>query len=220
MLLRKIFFRFFSGIFMLALILFIPAGTIFYYNAWFLLALIIIPITLVTYYFYTRNPEFLERRMKLKEKEKEQRKIVSLASLLYIAGFVIPALDFRYGWSNVPQWLVIFSGAVFLLSYFLIFIVFKTNSYASRVVEVESGQTVIDSGPYAVVRHPMYTGAITIMIIVPLVLGSYYGLIPNLLLPIVFVLRLLNEEKVLSRDLKGYTEYCAKVRYRLLPFVW
>ncbi|NUN09667.1 MAG: isoprenylcysteine carboxylmethyltransferase family protein [Ignavibacteriaceae bacterium] len=218
--LRTILTRFVTGIVLLSLLLFIPSGSFKYYNAWFLLALIIIPITYVTVYFYNRDPEFLRRRLKMHEKEKEQRLIIKLASLLYILGFIIPGLDYRYGWSDVPLWLVLFSGGVFLFSYLLVFKVFKTNSFASRVVEVESGQKVIDSGPYSVLRHPMYTGTVLMMLFMPLLLGSYYGLIPNVLLPPVFIFRLLNEEKVLTRDLPGYKEYCDRVKYRLIPYIW
>ncbi len=220
MLLRKVFSRFLIGILLMALFVFLPAGTFSYYNGWLMLALIFFPMTSVGIYFYKNDPAFLERRMRTHEKEKEQKLIIKLAYIPYLIGFLLPGFDHRFGWSAVPVWLVIFASLLFLLSYFAIFLVFKANSYASRVVEVEKEQKVIDTGPYALVRHPMYTANSILTFCVPVVLGSYYGLIPFLMLPVVFVFRLLNEEEVLKRDLPGYTEYCQKVKYRLIPFVW
>lgn len=158
--------------------------------------------------------------MKYKEKEAQQKTIVKIANTFFFLGFLIPGLDYRFGWSTVPLWLTILSNVIMLSGYFLIFLAFKENSFAGRTVEIFEGQRVIDTGPYAVVRHPMYAGMIPMFLFMPLALGSFWALLSFIPVCIIIILRTLNEEKVLTRDLVGYSAYCQKVRYRLIPFIW
>ncbi len=205
---------------LIGLVLFLPAGSLDYWQAWLYLGVLFIPFTLVIVYFLKRDPGLLERRMRFKEKEAQQKKIINLATLFFLIGFLMPGLDHRYGWSHVPAVIVILSDIMIVLGYLLIFLVFKENSYASRIVEVEKGQKVITTGPYSVIRHPMYAGVILMYIFTPLALGSFWALV--FFVPVIptVILRTLNEEAVLSRGLKGYKEYMKKVRYRLIPYVW
>jgi len=202
------------------LILFLPAGTINYWQGWLFMAVLYLPFVFVAAYFIKHDPELLVRRMQYKEKEAQQKKIIKVSGLFFLAGALIPGFDFHYGWSNVPAAIVIISNFVVLLSYLFVFVVFKENSYASRIIQVEKGQKVISTGPYAVIRHPMYTSIILMYLFIPTALGSWWALlffIP-ILIPIIF--RIYNEEEVLMRELDGYKEYMKKVRYRLIPGIW
>ncbi len=170
--------------------------------------------------FFKRDPEFLERRMRYREKEREQVSIIIGGAIVFLVGIAVIILDRYYSWSDVPTVAVILADAVSLLGYGIIFLAFRENSYASRIIEVERGQKVISSGPYAIIRHPMYLGNIIMMLAMPVALGSWAG-VPFLLLYIlVIIARILNEEKVLLRDLPGYAEYCRVTRYRLIPKIW
>ena len=217
---KKIISRFSMVPLVLGLLILIPAGTIYYWQAYFYIGILIVPMIFVLFYFLKNDPVFLERRTRAKEKEKEQIIIQIVFSLIFLSAFVISGLDKRFGWSDVPVYVVILSDMVILLGYLLIFSVFKQNSYASRIVEVEKDQQLISTGLYAIVRHPMYLGVIIMYLPTPLALGSYLGLIPMATIPLALVLRILNEEKVLSKDLPGYKDYCQKTKYRLIPFVW
>ncbi|MFH1443301.1 MAG: isoprenylcysteine carboxylmethyltransferase family protein [Candidatus Micrarchaeota archaeon] len=208
------------AIIVFAAIFFIPAGTLDYWHGWLYMGVILIPMVFVVDYFFKHDPALLESRFRMKEKEREQKNVVKYGSLLYLLIFLIPGLDYRFGWSHVPAEAAIISNAVVLLSYISVFMVMKENSYLSRIVEIQKGQKVISTGPYAVVRHPMYTGVLMMFIASPLALGSYWALIPVAPIVPLIVYRLLNEEKVLLKGLRGYKEYCKKVRYRLVPFVW
>lgn len=158
--------------------------------------------------------------MRMREKEEKQKSIQIFTTIFFFIGFIIPGLDYRYHWSNVPVILVIAANAIVLSGYIFVFFVFRENSYASRIIEVEKGQKVITTGPYALVRHPMYLGVLLMFLFTPLALGSYWALFFFLpLLPLI-VLRILNEEEVLLRELPGYEEYCMKTKYRLIPFIW
>jgi len=199
----------------------LTAGSLKYWQAWLFCVVIFAPVFFVVSYFLKRSPEFLERRMKFKEKEIEQKKIIKISNLAFFIGILIPGFDYRFGWSVVPVWLVLISDVIILAGYFLVFLVFKENVFAGRTIEIFKGQKVINTGPYAVIRHPMYAGVIPMYLFMPLALGSFWAVIP--FIPVVFiiiVLRILNEEEVLKRDLPGYVGYCKKVRYRLIPFVW
>ncbi len=197
-----------------------PAGSLGYWQGWVFCAVILTPALFTALYFLKRALEFLERRMKYKEKESQQKNIIAVSNLFCLLGFLIPGFDFRYGWSSVPIWLVILSDIIILAGYFLIFFSFKENVYAGRTVEIFKGQKVIDSGPYAIVRHPMYAGIIPLFLFIPLALGSFWGIIPMLVVCAAIIFRIFNEEEMLKRDLPGYVEYCEKVRYRLIPFIW
>jgi len=204
----------------LGLLILVPAGTFNYWQFYLYLAILLVPMIFVMFYFLKNDPAFLERRLKAKEKEKEQIVIQIVFSLIFFSGFVIPGLDKRFGLSNVPVLIVIIADIVVLLGYLLIFFVFKQNSYASRVVQVEKDQKVISTGLYGFVRHPMYLGVIIMYLPTPIALGSYWGLIPMATIPLALVLRIMNEEKVLCRDLPGYKDYCEKTRYRMIPYIW
>jgi protein-S-isoprenylcysteine O-methyltransferase Ste14 len=198
----------------------LPAGTWAYWEAWVYMAVLFTPMTLVLAYLLARDPDLLERRMRTKEKEAEQGLVIKLGSLLYLLIFLLPGLDRRFGWSDVPVAAVIVADVFFLLGYGLFVLVLRENSYASRVVEVEEGQRVITTGPYAIVRHPMYVAVILMFVSTPVALGSWWAVLPGLLLIPLLALRIRNEEQVLSRELEGYSGYMQVTRYRLAPGVW
>jgi protein-S-isoprenylcysteine O-methyltransferase Ste14 len=202
------------------LMLFLPAGSLYYWQAWVFMGALFIPVIFTVSYFIKNDPKLLERRLRLREKEASERTLIKLGQLSLLVGIIVPGLDYRFGWSSVPFWLVILADVIVFLSYLLVFFVFKENSYASRIVEVEKKQKVISTGPYAIVRHPMYAGILPLYLAVPFALGSYYALI--FFIPVIFVIifRIFDEERLLSKNLKGYKEYMKKVKYRLIPFVW
>jgi protein-S-isoprenylcysteine O-methyltransferase Ste14 len=202
------------------LIFFLPAGSFSFWQAWVYLAILFIPMLFVMNYLFKNNPKLLERRMRMREKESTQKKIVKFSTIFFLLAFILPGFDFRWGWSHVPIVLVVFSELLVLLGYFLVFLVFKENSFTSRIVEVEQDQKVISSGPYAIVRHPMYSGVIMMYFFTPLALGSWWALIPASFIIPTLVLRILNEELLLTRELPGYKEYTQKVKFRLMPGIW
>ena len=178
-------------------------------------------LTLIAFRYLLKNdPALLERRMRMRERVGQQQKIIAVSFIFLLASFILPGLDQRYGWSQMPAWVAILSNGIVILGYLMVLWVFKVNTYTSRIVEVEAGQKVISTGPYAIVRHPMYVGAFFTYAFSPLVLGSYWAFLPGLMILPILILRLLNEEKLLLRDLQGYREYTQKVKYRLLPGVW
>jgi len=219
-LLKKIIGRFSFFPIVLGLLVLLPSGTLSYWQVYAYLGILVVPMLFVLSYFLRFDPKFLERRTRAKEKEKQQKLIGILSSLIFLAGFIIPGLDHRFSWSQVPAYMSISADIVILLGYLIIFFVFRQNSYASRIIEVDEEQKVVSTGLYAIVRHPMYVGVLIMFIPTPLALGSYWGLIPFALFPLSLALRILNEEKVLSATLKGYKEYCQKTKYRLIPFLW
>jgi len=191
-----------------------------YWNAWLYIATLFVSIFLFGAYLYKTDKELLQKRLNTKEKEKEQKAYVILSSISFLATFCISGLDYRFGWSDVSLIIVIIALLVFIGGYGLFVITIMHNRFASRTVEVQSGQKVIDTGVYAIVRHPMYIAAIILFISSPAILGSYFAIIPTLFLLAGIVLRIKNEESVLCVELDGYTDYMKKVRYRLIPFVW
>jgi protein-S-isoprenylcysteine O-methyltransferase Ste14 len=217
---RKVYVRIVLVVPILLAIFFIPAGTLDYWQAWVYLAVLLIPFALVVRYFIKNNPDFLERRMQMRERESAQRRIISLSFLWFFLAFVLPGLDRRFGWSDVPVAVVIAADLLVLLGYGIVVMVFRENQYAGRTVRVEQGQQVISTGPYALVRHPMYLGVVLMYLASPVALGSWWALIPALLIVPILVARIANEEKVLERDLPGYSEYRQRTRHRLLPGVW
>lgn len=211
----------FSLIFLtLGLVFFLSAGAINYYEAWAYLFTISMPMLIFGIIMFRQNPKFLERRMKTEERRKEQKLIQKVAVLPFLLVYLLPGLDKRFGWSALPFSTALLGLAMVLLGYLMILYVFMTNSYASRVVEVEKEQKVITTGPYAFVRHPMYVGVIFFYGVTPIALGSYWAMIPSLLIIPILVLRIMDEEKELLENLEGYREYTLKVKYRLIPHVW
>lgn len=200
--------------------LFIPAGTLNYWQAWAYMAIIFIPAFFVILYFLKTDPHFLVHRMQYREKQVKQKAIIKVASLIFLIGFLIPGLDRRFGWSHVPFEFSIAADIIALLGYILIFLVFKENRYAFRTVQVEKGQKVITTGPYSIVRHPMYVGSLLLYLATPIALGSYWAIPPFLFMVPVLVYRIQDEEALLRRKLPGYKAYCKKTRYRLLPYIW
>lgn len=219
-LIRKIIIRFSLLPVLIGLLILIPAGTFSYWQAYLYLAVILIPMLFVILFFFKNDPHFLERRIRTIEKEKQQKIIQLTFSFFFFSGYIISGFDRRFGWSDIPTNIVACADIAVLMGYLLVFFVFKQNSYASRIVEVEKNQKVITDGLYSYVRHPMYLGIIIMYIPTPIALGSYWGLIPMATVPVALVFRILNEEKVLCNELDGYKEYCQKTRYRLIPFIW
>ena len=219
-LMKKIIIRFSLLPVFLGLLIFIPAGTFNFWQVFLYFAILVVPMIFVLFYFLKNDPKFLERRTKYKEKEKQQALIAILSTVVFLAGFIITGLDHRFAWSLVPIHITIVADIIILLGYLVIFFVFKQNSYASRIIEVSEDQKVISTGLYRIVRHPMYLGVLIMFLPTPIALGSYWGLIPFAILPVTLVLRIFNEEKVLTENLKGYKEYCQITKFRLVPFVW
>jgi protein-S-isoprenylcysteine O-methyltransferase Ste14 len=217
---KKIAIRFSLLPLFLGLIILLPAGTLKFWQCYTYFAVLVIPMIFVIFYFLKKDPKFLERRTRAKEKEKKQKLLSIFSTTIFLAGFIISGLDHRFAWSNIPAYIIIMADIIVLLGYLIIFFVFKQNSYASRIIEVNENQKVISTGLYGVVRHPMYLGIIIMFLPTPIALGSYWALFPFAVLPFFLVLRILNEEKVLSDNLQGYKEYCQKTRFRLIPFIW
>jgi len=217
---RKIAMRFALLSLCLGLLILLPAGTFNFWQAYVYFAVLVGPMIFVELYFMKKDPEFLERRMKMKEKESEQKIIIFASRIIFLIGFLVSGFDHRFGWSNTPVIMVIIADMLVLASAIFIFYVFKENSYASRVIEVQKNQTVISTGPYSIVRHPMYLGSLIIFLATPIALGSYWAIIPFTGVPISLIFRIINEEKILSKQLVGYKDYCNKVKFRIIPFLW
>lgn len=201
-------------------LLFLPAGTLDYWEAWVYLAIVLTSMSGYLLYFLENDPGLLERRMRAKEKETRQRSLVIAMSLLFFLAYLVPGFDRRFGWSSLPVAAVLLADLVVALSYALIFLVLRENRYASRIVEVEEGQEVVETGPYAVVRHPMYLGALLMMLAAPLALGSWWAVLPALANIPLLAARITDEEALLQQDLEGYGAYMERTRYRLVPGFW
>lgn len=208
------------GIVFIGAFLFWPAGTFNYWQAWAWLGSLFIPMIVSFFYLVKRDPTLLERRVRTNETRPQQKWIILISTIYFIIIFILPGFDKRYGWSNLPVWLVIAADLMVVASYALYMLVLQTNSYASRIIEVEKGQQVITTGPYAYVRHPMYLAMILMMTATPLALGSFWAFIPSIALIPILGARAKNEEELLVTDLPGYREYMQKTRYRLCPGIW
>lgn len=209
-----------AGAVLIGLMLFLPAWTFNYFGAWLFLGVLMIPVTIMGMVLFIKAPDLLEKRLANKEKEMTQKGVVALSGLMFIGGFVLSALDYRFAWSRVPFWVTVAAAVVFLAGYGMFAEVMRENAYLSRTVEVQEGQKVIDTGLYGIVRHPMYFATLLMFLPIPLILQSFWGLIPFAIYPAVIVIRILNEEKVLVEGLDGYAEYKNKVKYRIIPFIW
>lgn len=212
--------KFSCGIIAIGVLLFLPAGTLRWFNGWLFMGILFIPMFFAGIVMMIKNPELLKKRLNAKEKQTEQQLVVKLSGLMFIAGFIAAGLDFRFRWIMPPKWLSWAAAAVFMLSYLLYAEVLRENTYLSRTVEVQENQKVIDTGLYGIVRHPMYSVTLLLFLSMPLVLGSVVSFVIFLAYPLIIAKRIRNEEKVLEAELAGYAEYKRKVRYRLIPFIW
>lgn len=212
--------KFFCGFLLVGLLIFLPAGTLAFAKGWLLMGLLFGPMFIAGLVMLAKSPEFLAKRLDVKEKRSAQQGVVKLSGLMFIAGFVVAGLDFRFGWSVMPRAVTVVASVLFLLSYLLYAEVMRENAYLSRTIKVEEGQTVVSTGLYGIVRHPMYMATLLLFLVMPLVLGSWWALIPFAFYPAIIISRLKDEETLLTRELAGYAEYKEKVRYRIIPFIW
>lgn len=212
--------KYILGIVVVGILIFLPAGTLYFWNAWLLMGILFIPMFLAGIVMMFRNPELLKKRLYAKEQQTEQNLVIKLSGLMFVVGFVTAGLNFRFEWVIIPNWISWIAAVVFLFSYVLYAEVLRENTYLSRTVEVQQGQRVIDTGLYGIVRHPMYSVTIILFLSMPLVLGSVFSFVVFLVYPIIVAKRIRNEETVLEKGLEGYAEYKKKVKYRIIPFVW
>ena len=212
--------KFLIGLLLVGLLIFLPAGTLAYPGGLLFLCLLFVPMLIMGIVMLARARDLLAKRLDAKEKQAAQKGVQSLAGLVFMAGFVLAGLDFRFGWSDMPLPVVIAASVIFLIGYGLYAEVMRENAYLSRTVKVEEGQTVISTGLYGIVRHPMYLASVLMFLSIPLVMGSWYALIPFAFYPLLMVVRILDEEKLLTAELSGYEEYKRKVKYRMIPFIW
>lgn len=212
--------KFFCGLLLVVLLIFLPAGTLHYAKGWLLIGLLFVPMLIAGFVMLAKSPDFLAKRLDAKEKQGTQKGVVALSGLMFIVGFVVAGLDYRFSWSKMPLPVTIIASVLFLAAYALYAEVMRENAYLSRTVKVEEGQKVVDTGLYGIVRHPMYAVTILLFLMIPVVLGSWYSLIVFAFYPAIIIIRLKDEEDLLTRELSGYAEYKKKVRYRIIPFIW
>ena len=212
--------KFIFGFIIIALLLFIPAGTLDYWNAWLFIGILFIPMFMVGIILMIKNPDLLSKRLNSKENESEQKVLLLLGGIMFIGGFIVAGLNYRFQWMIIPKWMIIIATIIFLLAYLLYAEVLRENMYLSRIIEVQENQKVIDIGLYGIVRHPMYVSTILLFLSIPLVLGSLVSFLIFLAYPVIIVKRIRNEEQVLERGLERYSEYKNKVKYKLIPFIW
>lgn len=219
-LLRQAMIKFFSGVLLVGLLLFLPAGTLYFRRAWLLMGILFVPMFLAGLVMLFKSPELLRRRLKAREAEGEQRTVIALSGLMFLLCFILAGLNFRSDWMMLPRWVSLAAAGVFLLGYGLFAEVLRENAYLARTIEVEEGQKLIDTGLYGIVRHPMYSATVLLFLAMPLVLGSPLSFAVMLLYLPIIAKRIRNEEKVLSKGLEGYRDYCQRVKYRLFPGIW
>lgn len=212
--------KFVCGLLLVGLLIFLPAGTLQFTYGWLFIGLLFVPMLIAGFVMMAKSPEFLKKRLDAKEKQGTQKGVVALSGLMFIAGFVVAGLDHRFGWSQMPMPVTIIASVLFLAAYALYAEVMRENAYLSRTVRVEEGQKVVDTGLYGIVRHPMYMATILLFLMIPVVLGSWYALIAFAFYPAIIIVRLKDEENLLTRELPGYAEYKKKVKYRIIPFIW
>jgi len=220
----KLFFgaiiKFILGVLVVGLLLFIPANTINYWNGWLFMGLLFIPMFIAGVAMMIKSPDLLRKRLNAKEKENEQKQVILFSGLMFLSGFIIAGLNYRYNWITIPNSVVIISSIIFVLAYILYAEVLRENTYLSRTIEVQENQKVIDTGLYGIVRHPMYGATILLFLSMPLVLGAVISFVIFLAYPLIIAKRIKNEEEVLEKDLQGYREYKEKVKYKVIPFIW
>ena len=212
--------KYFAGLIIVALLLFLPAGSLDFVNGWIFIGLLFVPMLIAGFVLMAKNPELLARRLNAKEQQSEQKGVVAVSGIMFLSGFITAGLNYRFSWHTLPKWLIVVSSVIFLLSYIMYGEVLRENTYLSRTVEVQENQKVIDTGLYGIVRHPMYSSTILLFLSIPLILNSLFSFLIFLIYPFIIVIRLKNEEKLLERELDGYKAYQQKVKYRLIPFIW
>lgn len=212
--------KFITGLLLVGALLFLPAGGFGYMNGWLFIGLLFIPMLLLGIIMLVKSPALLEKRLNAKESEKTQKGVVAISGILFVLGFVVAGLDYRFGWSEIPTWVVITASVILLVSYALYAEVMRENAYLSRTIEVQENQKVVSDGLYGIVRHPMYAVTVWLFMSIPITLGSWWSLLCFLPYVAVIIVRIINEEKVLESGLEGYTDYKKKVKYRLIPFIW
>jgi len=220
----KLFFqaivKFILGVLIIGLLLFIPANTINYWNGWIFMGLLFIPMFIAGIVMMIKSPDLLRKRLNAKEKENEQKQVILFSGLMFLSGFIIAGLNYKYNWVMIPNSVVIISSIMFILAYILYAEVLRENAYLSRTIEVQENQKVIDTGLYGIVRHPMYGATILLFLSMPLILGSILSFVIFLIYPFIIAKRIKNEEEVLERELAGYSDYKKKVKYKVIPFIW
>lgn len=212
--------KFLLGIILVGLLIFLPAGSFAYINGWILMGILFVPMFFAGIVMMLKNPDLLKKRLKAKEKQKEQDIVVKLSGLMFVAGFMVAGLGYRFKWFMLPKYAVIIGAAVFLTAYILYAEVLRENTYLSRTIEVVENQKVISTGMYSVVRHPMYSVTLLLFFSMPIVLGSLYSFLVFLIYPFIIIKRIKGEEELLEKELNGYTQYKQTVKYRLIPFIW
>ncbi len=212
--------KYLAGVVLVGVLIFLPAGTLNFRNGWILMAILFVPMFCAGMVMLYKSPDLLRKRLNAKEKEMEQKTVVALSGLMFLAAFILAGLNYRFRWTTLPDAVIYISAGLFLLSYVLYAEVMRENAYLSRTIEVQEDQTVVDTGLYGIVRHPMYAATLLLFLSMPLVLGSLPSFAVMLAYILIIVKRILNEEEVLEEGLKGYKEYKEKVRYRIIPFVW
>ena len=212
--------KYIFGILVVGALLFIPADSLEYWNGWLFIGLLFIPMLIAGIVLMIKRPELLRKRLNTKEQENEQKLVLLVSGLMFILGFIVAGLNYKYNWIKIPNIVVIISTILFIIAYILYAEVLRENAYLSRTIEIQENQKVIDAGLYRIVRHPMYAITILLFLTMPLILGSFISFIIFLIYPIIIGKRIKNEEKVLEKDLKGYAEYKKKVKYKVIPFVW
>ena len=212
--------KYIFGVLIVGSLLFIPANSFEYWNGWLFMGLLFIPMFVAGIILMIKNPELLRKRLNAKEKESEQKQVILFSAVMFLLGFIIAGLNYRYKWIELPNSVTIISSILFVIAYILYAEVLRENTYLSRTIEVQENQKVIDTGLYGIVRHPMYAVTILLFLTIPLILGSIISFIIFLIYPIIIAKRIKNEEKVLERDLKGYKEYKNKVKYKIIPLIW
>ena len=212
--------KFVFGIILVGALVFLPAGTFDFMGGWLFMMLLFIPILIVGIFLFIKSPKLLEKRLDGKEKESTQKGVVALSGLMFLSGFTVAGLDFRFGWSSVPRMVTVIASVLFLVSYAIYAEVMRENAYLSRKIEVQEGQTVVSTGLYGIVRHPMYAATVLMFCTFPFILGSFAACPLFFTYPFIIAIRIKDEEKLLNKELAGYTDYKQRVKYRLIPVVW